>query len=275
MTENQTVFEILSRNETDSTSLAEYKELPKSTKNFMVCITPRSGSTHLCDLLASTRLFGDPREDLNPDNLPRVLRQFPCNNIEDYIDVIRRSRATSNGVFGIKVSYHHLAPIIEMKNITSLFGPNLRYIFLTRNDFVLQAISLYLAAETSVFHSVQPVLTDEMMTSLENLEYNEQKIHGWIDHILRQEIDFNRFFDRERISPLRVKYEVFIENPQDTIRNIAEYIGVEEPVTFEILSSRFRKIGKERNTEWAARFKKENEDLVQRWHEQRGLCSAF
>ena len=78
-----------------------------------------------------------------------------------------------------------------------------KYIYLTRRDLAAQAISLYKATETSVFHTnVQH--SEEAISKLRSLQYDYEKIKEWYVHIDRQEKGWQAYFFNNRIVPLCV-----------------------------------------------------------------------
>lgn len=61
-------------------------------RSVLICFVPRSGSTHLCGLLASTGVLGRPREYFWA---PNAVADPP-------LDDVLRQGTTPNGVFGCK-----------------------------------------------------------------------------------------------------------------------------------------------------------------------------
>jgi len=262
------VFESATRNEQ---ALKALKKKPLSSKNYLICITPRSGSSWLCDAITKCGLLGRPGEYINSEVLRGgILKRTGADNLSDYLDAIRRLLATPNGIFGMKASWFQLAMMLEGCTLEEHFGKHLKYIHLIREDFVLQGISLYLSVNSSYFHSVQKNITDEMKQKHDGLEYSGPGIKHWIDHILRQEYGFEQFFAERKISPLRLTYEMIMARPRPTIKRIGKRLGIDPELLNNKIEAGHVKIGTERNQEWADRFREEYPNYVAFWLENRG-----
>jgi LPS sulfotransferase NodH len=113
--------------------------LKEPTKRYLICSTPRSGSTLLADLLDKTSFAGRPLEYFNnvyvedyarTSNTPQLARQ-------KYWSDLQRMRTTENGVFGVKA---HLTQVQQWlgTNEISTIGKFLsgfeHLIFIRRRD---------------------------------------------------------------------------------------------------------------------------------------------
>jgi len=132
--------------------LEEINKKPLSETNYLICFTPRLSSTLLTEVLSSTGMMGYPEEWFNPrDVVPYVLKQrIPCNIVTDYMNCLRRECSTSNRIFGCETTTFDLSLVLEKTNLSSLFGDNLFFISLIREDFVSQVISLYKSVKSLV-----------------------------------------------------------------------------------------------------------------------------
>ena len=115
-----------------------------TTAPYLICATPRSGSTLLCDLLTATGVAGHPeeyfqllpvagrarhpREYLAPvwegeiatilgerspvDDEPTQLEQRGAATFDEYLERIRAIATTPNGVFGAKVMWGYFPGLI-------------------------------------------------------------------------------------------------------------------------------------------------------------------
>ena len=102
---------------------------PLATRAYVVAILPRTGSTALCSLLEQTGVLGLPDEYLNPRGpLQHWARQLGATDLTSYLDVVRRERATSNGIFGVKASYNDFEPFVEPRLVSDLLGPT-RFVY--------------------------------------------------------------------------------------------------------------------------------------------------
>src|SRR4051812_3524953 len=165
--------------------------MPRTTSSYLVCATPRSGSTLLCHLLDQTGIAGHPEEyfeALLHSGQPRrpeeyfdrhrhaniverlAFREMPdqrrtraANPLWDpatydrYLAWALEQGTTGNGVFGAKLMWGYLGDFAELLRGINGFArlpipqvldhafPRLRYVRITREDKVRQAVSLWKA----------------------------------------------------------------------------------------------------------------------------------
>lgn len=242
----------------DEGRLREIEGKPDPSRRYVIAITPRSGSSYLCNTLKKTRRLGRPNEALNERLIPEMLRKMPGRTPDEYLRNVFRARMSGNRVSGIKASW------FQFENFTrSMARPEglaeLRYVYLTRRDLAAQAVSLYKATASGVFHS-NVDHSDESLGRLAGLEYSFEGIREWHDHIAFQEKGWRRYFYDNRIFPLSITYEEIEEDVLVVMKRIAAFVGVapgtvkmpEEPSVFE-------KVRDARNLEWARRFERERD----------------
>ena len=133
--------------------------------NYLICSAPRTGSTLLARALIDTGIAGNPREyfDIRADNERYWVERLKVASESDYLNKVIRAGTTPNGVFGAKVHWHQLdvlmqklaisRPHVHLGRRPSLARafPKLRYVWLSRENKVAQAISYYRAANTKVW----------------------------------------------------------------------------------------------------------------------------
>jgi len=168
---------------------------------------------------------------------------MPCNNVTDYVNILRRECSTPNGFFGCEIDFFQLELVLEKTNLSTLFGDNLFFISLIREDFVSQAISLYKSVKSGLWHTlnywgnVQHKLGDFVKKDSE-IEYNREEIKQWVMHILQQEYGNEKLFKSVGVAPHRLTYEklvaeniqvnptyagCFLAHPTGAIRRSAQY----------------------------------------------------
>lgn len=172
----------------------------------VIAFTARSGSTALSSLLETIPVFGTVHEFLNPRG-PMEMFVNRLGGSENYWERVQEEYSGPGGLFAFKVSWLDFKPE---------FIPNdARYVFLTRNDKVAQALSLYRARETGIWHEK----TDYPPLDLEKV------LSGF--HLLQQErTAWERFFESKDIIPLRITYEEFCECPLLVVAKIMKHAGL-------------------------------------------------
>lgn len=134
-----------------------------------------------------------------------------------------------------------------------------RYISLTGRDISAQAVSLYKATATQVFHT-NVEHSDEAKQKLLEFGYNYDAIDEWYMHIRAQELGWQKFFYENKIFPLYITYEDIEEDVLSVAKRIATFIGVNPSnVKTPDEPSVFRKVSDDRNFDWARRYEIEKE----------------
>ena len=247
------IQKLFSSSTVDDDRIKHIDSLPEPRSRFLIAITPRSGSSYLCDVMTKIKLFGVPGEMINQQFIPEIIKKIPGRTAEEYIRNVIRCRKTKNGISGLKASWFQFRGFTETMDDHSYMS-GFKYIYLTRRDLSAQAISLYKATETSVFHTnVQH--SEEAITKLQSLQYDYEKIKEWYVHIDRQEKGWQEYFFKNRIFPLCITYEEIDDDVFGVIKRIATFVGVEpNNVRMPEESSVFERIRDQRNVEWAHRF---------------------
>jgi len=132
-----------------------------SFASYVICTSPRSGSTLLCSLLASTGVAGTPESYFHRPSLSEWagalgVAQEPdggTHYLQKLFEAAQTHGTTGNGVFGLRLqrdsfaflfqTLHQLHPD-ESSSVACferVFGPTL-FVHLSREDKLAQAISL-------------------------------------------------------------------------------------------------------------------------------------
>jgi trehalose 2-sulfotransferase len=219
-------------------------------RGYAICTQPRSGSNLFCQYLSSTGQLGYPLEYFNgPGRRTLGLPDFP-DAPELQIDAILHLGATPNGVYAVKLFASQFAVFSRRVRWTDLL-PNLHFVYLSRDDLLGQAISWSRALQTSQYRSTQPATQIAV--------YNADHIRSQLVAIARERAQWEAFFARTGIEPLRITYERFLENRSSHVGLVADLVNVENPVVDQ------RKIDLviQRDAvteEWRQRFRAESGD---------------
>ena len=250
---NHNMFTLFEKSLTED----KLRELEKiSTPTYLVAMTPRSGSSYFMDLLKKTEQLGDPGEYLNLSFIPNISTSLQVNNLSDYwIKLIERKKSTN--IFGIKASFFHCHPLIETGLDELLFKDN-KIIFLRRKNIVKQAVSLYLANTSNIFHTNISHSTDKWK-QLDGVAYDNKLIRESIEHIYIQEKGWERYLINKEFLPLY--YEDIVKAPNDCINNVLSFLN-RSPVNEVIhTESIFKKIGNDKNEEFFQQFINEKSNV--------------
>jgi len=224
---------------------------------YIINFTPRSGSSFLADCLTRSKLAGVPDEYLNPDFVPGMIdilrkRGRSVDRFIEYMMWMLQMRSTKNGVVGVKVSYFQFKPFIDT-GLDRLFFGRFKPFLLSRRNIIKQAVSLYIATETQLFHTNvdNPV---ERIEAARHLEYNQTRIRYWVEHVWLQEIGWNKYFQRNVVKPAVIEYDDLMRAPAMVVGHILEQLGVLPDDMPNVAESAFKIVRTERNTELASIF---------------------
>lgn len=225
---------------------------PKSHNNYIICMTARSGSTMFCSLLEKTQLLGYPDEYLNSRGVIQMyLKKFPSHNIFDYFDRLRCHQVTPNGVFGMKTNYLDFKPLLENSLVGTLFAP-VKFIYLERQDVVLQAVSSYMARKTGVWH----LNNARSEGNYRQVEFDELQIIKLMDELILEKLEWESFFSLYSINPLRLSYEEILSDVNKTVKAFGDFLNVEIIEKIDLSMSKTKKIGDSNNQEFAKNIRK-------------------
>jgi trehalose 2-sulfotransferase len=219
-------------------------------RGYAICTQPRSGSNLLCQYLSSTDQLGYPLEYFNgPGRRTLGLPDFP-DAPELQIDAILRLGATPNGVYAVKLFASHFATFSRHVRWTDLL-PNLHFVYLSRDDLLGQAVSWARALQTTQYRSTQ--------LAKRAAAYDSGLIRSQLMTIVRERAQWEAFFARTGIEPLRITYERFLEDRSGHVEHVAHLMDVENPVVDQtrIDLAIQRDAGTE---EWKQRFRTEHGD---------------
>jgi LPS sulfotransferase NodH len=216
----------------------------KAERGFLICTTPRSGSTYLCDLLRATGKLGKPHEFFSAWMMQRLGRPHRYGPVAEHLELIRTHGCTANGIFGSKVFRYNLGVLSPAKVLAAMGNPAI--LFLERMDLVGQAISFSRSAVTRAFRAGE--------ADARTPEYDPVLIRGYLELLIRENAAWRLWFARQGITPLLVTYEDLVANPQRVIDGIALKLGVAGPVAIHPAALKVRIQRDELNAQWRERF---------------------
>ena len=202
-------------------------------KTLFICTLPRTGSSLLADVVASTGVLGDPREYLLPKYRRRLTAELGLDDetLPTYLTAVRGQRSTPNGVTSIKLMLPHIEGRVAQGELAS---PGLRsladelaagdpvVVMLSRRDKLRQAISLLRALQTSKWASYDDADG--------NPQFDQKLVKKFITRIVRHEGRWEKELATSGISAdLRMEYEDVTRDMSGAINQIAVASGVTLP----------------------------------------------
>jgi len=195
---------------------------PEPLTGIFLCMIPRSGSTYLGAVLRDNG-FGEFMERFRVVNgsLEEDAAKAKSKNFDDYVrHKIARSR-DKTGIVGFKVDWPQFIPLYYLGAWQHHFTAS-HFIYLTREDILLQAISRYVGESTGIFHATH--LRDGKQMP-DDVPFDFAKIESQVRQLIDMMSAWERFFAAEGIAPLRLTYEKIIPDTEATLKAIAAMTG--------------------------------------------------
>ncbi|HKY54316.1 MAG TPA: Stf0 family sulfotransferase, partial [Anaerolineales bacterium] len=185
--------------------------------SYLICATPRSGSTLLCEALRNTGLAGNPDEYFGPMHVKRWDEEWKTKSKGEYLEKVIEQAKGENSVLGVKVMRVYWQNVMEFLRETTnrrqcseheLLNqcfPNLRYIWITRRDKVRQGISWMKFLQGMAWY-----WEDQKPQKIGNLKFKPEVIREFILQTATHETAWQEYFRQNQIQPYIVVYEDFI-----------------------------------------------------------------
>jgi trehalose 2-sulfotransferase len=237
--------------------------------SYLICATPRTGSTLLCGLLASTTVAGRPESYFRqPDEHSRA-SQWGITRADgsfDYGDYVRGALAagrTANGVFAARLMWGTLDEVTDKLGavhrdrgardidlLTRAFGDT-RFVHLHREDVVAQAVSWLRAEQTNVWaHTIER----EPTASQPEPHFDLGALEEFCRTINEHNAAWQHWFTSNGIEPYSVRYEDLERDPVDVTRGILDFLGLELPPRASI-QAHYRRQADQLSAQWIKRYR--------------------
>ncbi|MEO1108322.1 MAG: Stf0 family sulfotransferase [Pseudomonadota bacterium] len=244
----------------------------KKPASYMICTSPRSGSTLLCNMLKNSGIAGDPRSlFFRPsleDWLTRLgLPQGAVNEQEGLNVVMQRALQAGRGetsVFGLRQQFpsfdflcRKLAVLYpqttaDRDRIEHAFGPML-FVHLSRRNKLEQAVSYLKAQQTGLWHVAVDRAEWERTAPAEEPVFDAGKLKGCIATLESYDRGWDTWFRREGIRPVRIYYEDLSKAPVATLSLILRELGL-DPRVVEGIAPDIRKMADATSRDWVEMF---------------------
>lgn len=244
--------------------------------SYIICGTPRSGSTMLCEMLAATGVAGRPNSYFRQQSFEHWADRWGVPHPDGvdnaafdraFLAAMLREGSNGTGIFGIRIMWVSIAeasrrldrlngaPGDVTERFKEAFGLPL-YIHLSREDKVAQAISRLRAEQSGLWHVASDGSTYEGVAIPAPTRYDGARIKALYDELHGDEAGWEAFFATHGIAPLRLTYNTMTANPQGALAGILAALG-RDPEIARTVSVRTSKMGDGTSREWADRFRRE------------------
>jgi trehalose 2-sulfotransferase len=247
-----------------------------NTQSYIICSTPRSGTTLLCDLLADTGIAGRPDSFFRRQSIPWWSRYFNVSIADwgdehefdqSYLAAVQREGAGETQVFGMRLMWESVADLSQRletfypglpgdsARFRSAFGPPV-YIHLSRENKVAQAVSRLKAEQTGLWHVAADGTERERVKPGQALAYDARGIFEQVAESKAHDAASTKWFARHGVEPVRITYESLSNEPQAVLATVLSALGL-DPDIAETVEPRTAKLADSESLEWVTRFRAE------------------
>ena len=245
--------------------------------SYVICTSPRSGSTLLCRLLAATGVSGNPGSHFHRPDIEAWLRSFSLERLEGeserdclfrILEAAKAKGSLDTGMFGLRMQRGSFPFFIsrlgmmfpeaasERARIESAFGPTL-FIHLTRLDKVEQAVSCERARQTGLWHRARDGSDIERLEPVSAAGYDGRVLRAQYDEFIAFDRAWEAWFAAEGIVAHHITYEALSAAPAETLADLLDALGLSRDHA-EGIKPDIAKLADAISREWVARFRAEN-----------------
>jgi len=242
-------------------------------QSYIICTSPRSGSTLLCGLLAATGVSGNPGSHFHHPSLFDWLRYYGLSvsqfaddrdALVAIFDAARVHGTGDTGMFGLRLQRHSFSFFIQQLNILhpdlsndteriqAAFG-NTFFIHLTRSNKIEQAISYVKATQTGLWHMASDGTELERLSAPQEPVYDASEIEKRLSELTALDRDWETWFSKEKLKPLRLTYDEISNDSTRSLVKILDMMGLDNKVAQHARPS-VAKLADATSRAWAERF---------------------
>ncbi|MCT8974809.1 Stf0 family sulfotransferase [Microbaculum marinisediminis] len=241
---------------------------------YILCGTPRTGSTLLCGLLASTQAAGDPDSFYSRRFMPAWAEEWglpsPDSMAERDYDITYLAAAIEVGkggtaIFGLRLMRENLDDLSaildrihpglpsDAARFERAFGKTL-YIHLSRENKLAQAVSLVKAQQTGLWHIAPDGSELERLAPPQDPVYDFERIRQELAELESHDTAWNTWFAAQGITPVRIGYERLSADPAAALVRLCEALGIAAPHIADVKPG-VAKLSDETSLEWMRRYR--------------------
>jgi trehalose 2-sulfotransferase len=264
--------------------------------SYLICSTPRTGSSLLCDALTGTGVAGRPEEYFQfraRTGYPRRPQEYfegaddpeifdilgPRTRVEEdearydpsrferyeqYLEWAVRAGTTPNGVFGAKVMWGYFNGFVTglrwaLPRRQRLAVPELVQSVFPNLTYIAVSRRDKVRQAVSLWRALQTwSWSSEQRAAGGHLTYSHAAIAHLIRDIEDHELGWRSYFRECGVEPFDVVYEDFSGRYEDTIRDILRHLGIAEAGAIPITRPTRRKQADDLSRRWTERYRAES-----------------
>lgn len=243
---------------------------------YIICGTPRTGSTLLCDLLTSTGRAGAPDSFFGRQFIPWWAEQWGLPSAETlgepefskvYLDAATRVGKGGTGMFGLRLMRENVDDLDGfIERVFPGFAPGrarferafgkVCYVHLFREDKLAQAVSLVKAEQTGLWHVAPDGTEIERLAPPREPVYDFGRLRRQVEELEGYDRAWNPWFKAQGVTPLRVGYESLAADPAGTLIRICGGLGIDAPDAADVRPG-VAKLSDAVSEDWMRRYRRD------------------
>lgn len=211
---------------------------------YVICTSPRSGSTLLCQGLTRTGRAGAPAEffDHREEVTAYWMKRFTISKRSQFVDKLVEATSSENGVFGTKLHWSTQGDMhsalkdslclkaagVQHRSLTELLEMKfsaVRYIWLRRRNKVAQGISHYRANQSGLWEIPKGSVC-EASNAGDAVEFSYRLIHECVACACEYDRQWEHYFTSYTLTPLQLFYEDLVASYDQSLRRVLEFLSV-------------------------------------------------
>lgn len=230
----------------------EFVGSPAPTRSLVVCSSPRSGSSLLCEYLCLSGRAGAPTEFFDDEQMARFAALWGTRGLDEYVAALLARKTSPNGVFATKLHFGQFTAVLAQRRLEELF-PGVQYVWMTRRDRVRQALSFARALQTQQWASMHKVQAPAT--------YDRALVERMLARVAQEDDGWRAWFERHGITPLRVEYEELVEAPRRVLERVLATVGEDARELERLPEPTLQRQADDESERWAARWRSELDTL--------------
>lgn len=193
---------------------------------YIICSSPRTGSTLLGQMLYETRAAGDPLEYFNPFYFPALMaRAGVGSDLGLLLSFLEKHRTTPNGAFGLQIHWSHFIAAFGKDDLLrdKFFDRHEKIIFIRRRDKIGQAFSYYRASNSKIWSSIDEDIKKSRYFS-QNEKLDPLVVSKCIVEMILQDQGWVNYLTGRKKTYLTIYYEDLIEDWENQSLKVLNYI---------------------------------------------------
>lgn len=247
----------------------------KMIDSYIICTSPRSGSTLLTRMLRDSGVAGWPGSHLHGASLTAWTEaldlaapaEIGALELAQRCCAAARALGTRDGIFALRLQGHSLGTFRQALGLLHPGEPNdgarlqaelgrTRVIYLHRDDLVARAVSLLRAQQSGLWHMGADGTEIERLAPPARPVYDARAIAAQVAAFAAMDRAWNAWFAGQGISPLRLDYDALAADPNGTLVRVLSFLGLDPAAARGILPST-RQLRDDESAAWIQRFRTE------------------